>query len=112
MSEQKKKYFCIYYFFSQYFPTHRSVLSAGKSLPPSERRDQSYQVSEGEGEGCQLERQAQDEEKEPATQLYVSEKQTASVVSHRDVSASAWDLHPAVLCGKFNNYHAFYWNKL
>ena len=111
MSKQKKKYFCI--IFSHNIFSHiRSVLSAGKSLPPSARRDQSYQVSEGEGEGCQLERQAQDEEKEPVTQLYISEKQTASVVSHRDVSASAWDLHPAVLCGKFNNYHAFYWNKL
>ena len=68
-------------------------------------------MSEGEGERRQLQRQAQDEEKESATQLHISQKQTASVVSDRDVSFSTRDLHPAVLCGKFNkfnNYHAFY----
>ena len=89
----------------------RPLLPAGESLPPAERRHQSYQVSEGEGEGCTLQRQAQIEEKEPVTQLYISQKQTASVVSHRDVSFSTWNLHPTVLCGKFNNYQAFYWNK-
>ena len=89
----------------------RPLLPAGESLPPAERRHQSYQVSEGEGEGCTLQRQAQNEEKEPVTQLYISQKQTTSVVSDRDVSFSTRDLHPAVLCGKFNkfnNYHAFY----
>ena len=89
----------------------RTVLQTGQSLPPTERRHQSYQVSEGEGEGCTLQRQAQNEEKEPVTQLYISQKQTASVVSHRDVSFSTWNLHTTVLCGKFNNYQAFYWNK-
>ena len=98
-------------FYWEYLLVPRPLLPAGESLPPAARRHQSHQVSEGEGEGGPLQRQAQTQEKEPVTQFHISQKQTAPLVSHRNVSFSTWYLHPTVLCGKFSNYQAFYWDK-
>ena len=53
-------------FYWEYLLVPRPLLPTGESLPPAARRHQSHQVSEGEGQGGQLQRETQTEEETPA----------------------------------------------
>ena len=78
----------------------RFVLQTRQCVSSSERRDQSHQVSEGEGEGGQLQGEDAAEEEESAAQLCILQERESEVVDHISVSWLPGLLHSSLLSGE------------
>ena len=78
----------------------RSVLSTRQHLSSPEGCHQSHQVSEGEGQGGQLQGEAAAEEEAPTAQLCILQTPSSAAVHHLHVGGISWYLHSAVLSGE------------